>query len=680
MTLKSAVVYVNVVDSATMGTPATPLITGRTETSLSIDWETSLYAQSYKLERSTTGTSNWVSVYNGTLTECNDTGLASNTTYYYRVSGVAGTAVSTASPTVNATTLQTITAPVAPASLTASGTDYNSSDLTWAAVTNATSYRLQRAPATTGPWTTLYNGTALIYSDTTLTASTTYYYRAAALNNTVLGAWSATRQVITTAQTTGNVTPVASLRIVERTGVCAHPNFSSDGEVWKVGNATAFCSRVAAMGMGYIRGALPAASVADTWAAACRANGIKWLMTVVPESKSQPTDQSVATTISEVRRIRDNYSDICAGIEGINEPNDNRGTSAPPVPDDWATNATYGAITHQRAIWNAARDPLTTGAANPLKNVPIISSSLHDQASQSSYERTAAVAGLGGLKHYDQLAMGVDANGAAGLYGGLLDASGNLQYCTMIGLHTYPGGSFPLRSLDVMPDGTPGRLALINSAFGTNTPVWCTEHGWHNAMSYTSHRPISEAGAGTYGPRAILQFVTTVKKVGGGTDIARNLYYTYYEGLDDSQSLTVHEDRFGMYGVGEGVAGSGSATDPTNPATWRQKPVSSNIATMLTAMANPANTAAYTPAAVTCTVTCSASNHNLQYQVTATKAQSDAGTATLWIYRNMDIWDRNALTAITVPKVDISVTDRVGARSFTGTAGVDAEVKRIDLR
>ncbi len=657
----NASVRVRVIESAPPTPTRAPVLSGMTSSSIAVNWDTVANATSYTLQRSLDGLTGWLTVYNrGVLPSHTDTELNPATRYHYRYSATNAAGTSGFSPISFADTTAVISPPATPtAAPTASGTDADSTTVTMLAITGATSYLLQRSTSATTGFVTISTDDTLTRLVTGLSAGTTYYFRYAAQNSAGTSGFSP-NLTVTTSSVTNSVRPVSALRIRSRVGVASHPNHNSSSSVYKSTNANEICLRVRDMGMTHIRGGFPAKAVSDVWADACRNNGLKWLMVVVPEAGTQPTNQSVSDTTREVSRIRTDYAAICAGIEGINEPNHNRGGGT--VPADWATSTTYGAIAHQKAIWDAARDPVN-GLPNPLANVPILGSSLHDIAAQNSYTDTTNPSG--GPRHYHQLAEGRDANGVLSGRGGLLNSDGTLRYCNMFGLHSYPGGSFPLRKLDE-------RLTYVYGAFGSSVTIWVTEHGWHNALNTTAgHVPITEAGAGTYGPRAILQYVTTAKKVAGGTDLTRRLFYSYYEMLDDSQSLTEHEDRFGMYGV--------SDTDPTSPTTWRAKPIVGKVTSLLTSLVDPAGTAAYTPSAVTLSIECTATNHNLWYQVTATKAQSDAGTATLWIWRDMEIWNRETETAIVVAKVAVSVTDRVGKRDIPD-GGVNAEVTRFDLR
>jgi hypothetical protein len=268
---------------------------------------------------------------------------------------------------------------------------------------------------------------------------------------------------------------------------------------------------------------------------------------------------------------------------------------------------------------------------------------LHDVAAQDSYTDSSA---SGGLKHYHQLASR-----------GITSVQ---DYC---GLHTYPGGSYPTRQLG-------DRLSYIYGAYGANYPVWCTEWGYNNALAMTEgQRPISEEAAGIYGPRSYLQFITKVRPNGA----PRDLRLTYYELLDDydAGAKDSHENNFGMFGVSGDSPGAA-----TQPSSWRQKPVAKKVGAFLNALKDPPGTRSYLPPKVICGVRTSATGAKLQWQVTATKAQANAGTATVWLWRDKDIWDRDTGKPISVGSVSVDVTDQAGTRRFS----IGAEVVPVTLR
>ena len=104
-----------------------------------------------------------------------DTTVVPSTGYHYRIHGTASGKDGV--PKTLYTT--TVAALLGSASLTPSAITATTVTLTWAAVASATGYVLERATAadfSTG-LTTVYTGALLTFGDTSLTASTSYYYR-----------------------------------------------------------------------------------------------------------------------------------------------------------------------------------------------------------------------------------------------------------------------------------------------------------------------------------------------------------------------------------------------------------------------------------------------------------------------------------------------------------------------
>ena len=103
----------------------------------------------------------------------------------------------------------------------------------------------------------------------------------------------------------------------------------------------AWTQRLADLGAGYVRGRyLPSRAHTARIVARCRALGLTWLMSVIPEDWSM-TEEHLSAVL---RHIRDNAADVCLGIEGMNEPNHNRDGS--PLRIDWAP----AAVAYQRVI------------------------------------------------------------------------------------------------------------------------------------------------------------------------------------------------------------------------------------------------------------------------------------------------------------------------------------------
>lgn len=110
------------------------------------------------------------------------TGLTANTTYYYRVTSLASGGDSPPSSSINKTTLPNV--PAAPSGLSASANSTTQINLLWADnASNETGYIIDRSTddvTYTNVTTTSAGVTS--YSDTGLTAGTTYYYHVRATN------------------------------------------------------------------------------------------------------------------------------------------------------------------------------------------------------------------------------------------------------------------------------------------------------------------------------------------------------------------------------------------------------------------------------------------------------------------------------------------------------------------
>jgi hypothetical protein len=283
------------------------------------------------------------------------------------------------------------------------------------------------------------------------------------------------------------------------------------------------------------------------------------------------------------------------------------------VPANWAQVATD----HQRMIWQTAK------GIPALAKVPVIGPSVQEPNADASYEATGATA-EGGARHYHQL---VDA--------------GILAYQDYAGTHSYAGGGLPTHGLE-------RRLDLMRSAYGADYPVWIDEAGYHNALATDSgHRPASEEAAATYAPRLLLEFAGQ-----------RGLRVGRYETLDDVDldAKDVHESNFGLWRVGS-----------ADPASWTPKPEVAAMTAILGDLQDPGT--AYTPAPVQLGLT---GPSDMEYVVTRKRD----GSATLWLWRNVSVWDPADRARVTVEAKPVRVTDVAGVR----TVNVAGEVVKLALR
>ena len=177
----------------------TPSNSTTTTTSFVASWNTVTTASAYYLDVSTVSNfSSYVSGYVNKYISTNSytvTGLAGNTTYYYRVrAGNEGGS----SPNSNVSSVKT--APVAPTSAVASNITSTSFTASWVASAGASGY-VAEVSTQAGFSPILYT---LPVSTTNLsvpglTGNTTYYFRVKALNGTLQSGYSATLTVATTA-------------------------------------------------------------------------------------------------------------------------------------------------------------------------------------------------------------------------------------------------------------------------------------------------------------------------------------------------------------------------------------------------------------------------------------------------------------------------------------------------
>jgi titin len=159
---------------------ATPTVltgTATSATSITLNWTAMKGASQYLLETSPDGSTSWTTVIQQAGTSYANTGLTTDTEYFYRVSAInaSGTSAVTASAVGVSTLL------LAPGSPTASVASSSEIDLAWTTVTDATSYKIERS-LDQNTWTTLapnpaLTGSSAAYADTTASAGFTYYYR-----------------------------------------------------------------------------------------------------------------------------------------------------------------------------------------------------------------------------------------------------------------------------------------------------------------------------------------------------------------------------------------------------------------------------------------------------------------------------------------------------------------------
>jgi fibronectin type 3 domain-containing protein len=149
---------------------------------VNLAWAASDGATSYHVKRATVTDGPYTQIGAPTSASYTDTGLTNGTKYFYVVSALNSAGESANSAEVNATPAAPVTIPATPTGLTALAGNAQVT-LTWNASPGATSYNVERATVSGGPYAQLAAPTSANYADTGLTNGTTYYYVVSAVNS-----------------------------------------------------------------------------------------------------------------------------------------------------------------------------------------------------------------------------------------------------------------------------------------------------------------------------------------------------------------------------------------------------------------------------------------------------------------------------------------------------------------
>ena len=182
--------YSNEAGATTKDTiPAAPTsltATAASDTQINLTWAQSMPNEDgFRIYRSVDGTTfTLVATVGINVVSYSNTGLAANTTYYYKVA-----AYNTAGNSAFSNVASDITAPQAPTALAvntiAGTTNWNKLALTWTDNSSAEAgFKVERGTAAAGPFTQIATTGAGVatYTDSGLAAATTYYYRVRSYN------------------------------------------------------------------------------------------------------------------------------------------------------------------------------------------------------------------------------------------------------------------------------------------------------------------------------------------------------------------------------------------------------------------------------------------------------------------------------------------------------------------
>ncbi len=165
-----------VVPPVPTGLMANPVSSSR----INLSWGAVSGATGYKVYRSTLAGGTYTLVTTTNSTSYGDTGLSASTTYWYKVTAFNTAGDSDYSAAVSATTQ--VAPPPAPTGLTANPVSSNRIELSWSPAIGATEYKVYRSTSEGGTYYRIGTATTASYSDTGLSASTTYWYKVKASN------------------------------------------------------------------------------------------------------------------------------------------------------------------------------------------------------------------------------------------------------------------------------------------------------------------------------------------------------------------------------------------------------------------------------------------------------------------------------------------------------------------
>src|SRR4030042_2516727 len=168
--------------------PSSLSATAASSSQINLSWaDNSSNETGFKIDRATSSTGPWsqIATVGTNVKTYSNTGLPASTTYYYHVHAYNTAGDSAASNTDSATTQSGTAIPSAPSSLSATAASSSQINLSWADnSSNETGFKIDRATSSTGPWSQIATLGANVktYSNTGLSASTTYYYHVHAYN------------------------------------------------------------------------------------------------------------------------------------------------------------------------------------------------------------------------------------------------------------------------------------------------------------------------------------------------------------------------------------------------------------------------------------------------------------------------------------------------------------------
>ena len=162
---------------------------GTAEGSCTVSWGTSTGKDDYELQERDGSSGSWSTVYTGTSTSKQRTGLTQGHTYYYRVRGTNSSSSSAWREGSNGCSIP-VTPPDPPSSISVPSSDSDGSySVSWGSADRATSYELQERDGPSASWNTVYTGENRSKSLSGRDVGHGYYYRVRASNSAGDSGW-----------------------------------------------------------------------------------------------------------------------------------------------------------------------------------------------------------------------------------------------------------------------------------------------------------------------------------------------------------------------------------------------------------------------------------------------------------------------------------------------------------